>query len=1265
MKSKKRVLSMFLALVLMCSLIPMAAFADSMSTLVIESVTYTDDSLTASAKVSNISKIVYSIDGVEQTVEPAANQQATLTVDGDQYDIAAGSTYRFTDDAGITLTTKDDTNKSTNAGPGGMHTYYFRSAAFLNNGSLLDSYSVSKAIKSGTVTSTEANDVVINSLGSFFNGFYINDSDYKISNLTMNLEGDGGDDFSGWGAGATITGNSNVTIDKADITSKGDIRTAIWAGGTSKLNVTNSVIHTFGTTADSSLTVPMMKQVPWALGLEGTLRATNVLGGATANYSDSIIVADGWGALSTDSGRKDANALNVSDSLAGIGYIEEAVDGKDYDAVKTVNGIKYGFTIANSGYVTYADSGVINNYEDVQFYAPDYDIILASNTSSANFTGEDTVVVSNRIGAMWHQNKGGTLSLKDGKWTASDIMFLAKSGSANPAYPILTVDGTDLSISGTENYSGVLYQLMESDDAGGIFASSYTIPEIENDWSQVAAISDETTAAQATFKDVTAEGDIYNSVYNVNQDLDVTLDDSTITGTISSSNANHADEDGNIITGGTVIDSATDSDAYLYAGRIINTSSSAVNNDVNLVLDDSTWIAEGTSYLSHLTLDDDSIITAKSGYLVTLVVNGKETKIAAGDYDGNIVVKVTPYLGKIGSFSGSDPNDFNYRTALYVNGSGIVNENSVLDAITTTPSSIVHGNGVDNITVNSSTSGFSSIIVENNNGTATKYFTIKDSVFNALSDSDGSDVSDFSGYGSTISAYGDVNLTIDDVDVTTTGVAKPAFLADNGADILVTDSTFSVLGGTLYDGYLNTADVNKMVAPPWVLGISGNARGTNLLGENSTSTFVDSDFETTGWGVLSVDSGQNGVINVINSTLKNISNTGYGVYAIGGAVETFYGTTFNTGTYPVILTGGDIKFTTSKGIDKYSTVNGVDETVFNDIDSSREDGVTTVNSQFGVMAHDSGSVILEKGTVFNTKNAAFLIKSGVVDITVDDSKLNVEDGTILQMIDNDDTIVGANMNVDGYQGPVFNTVFNEAEGYPTEPYTGTETQDAVTATFTNVDLNGNMYNATGYLAQAKNMDVILGSGAALKGAISSTSAIHTQMQLGDDGYYYDYVKDADGNYVQATSFTINEYYQLGHVANKSYFNGYNTVSVALTDNAVWTVTGESALNSLSIGKDASVIGKMTVDGAETDIVPGDTYTGTIVIKALAENEAETPDTNSNGNGTSTNTLITNNAATNSTATGDNANYLVWIILCGVAVVFGGVYYFWFFRRKTS
>jgi hypothetical protein len=153
---------------------------------------------------------------------------------------------------------------------------------------------------------------------------------------------------------------------------------------------------------------------------------------------------------------------------------------------------------------------------------------------------------------------------------------------------------------------------------------------------------------------------------------------------------------------------------------------------------------------------------------------------------------------------------------------------------------------VNGVTVNSTSSGFGAIIVENNGGDPTKYFNISNSVFNMLSNADGSDVCDFTGYGAAIAGYGDVNMIIENTDVNTTGVAKVAFWADNGADMLVKNSTFSVLGGTIYDGYANNAAFSHMVAPPWVFGISGNARGTNIL-EKTPQKVLWILIRVTGW----------------------------------------------------------------------------------------------------------------------------------------------------------------------------------------------------------------------------------------------------------------------------------------------------------------------------------------------------------------------------------------------------------------------------------
>ena len=109
-----------------------------------------------------------------------------------------------------------------------------------------------------------------------------------------------------------------------------------------------------------------MKRVPFALGMEGTIRATNVLGAGQAIYNNSMIISTGWGALSTDSGTSYNNtgtyALQVNNSVSGIGTVEVAQAAKKYTATQTVNGVTYGYTMGGSGYVTYADSGVWNKY---------------------------------------------------------------------------------------------------------------------------------------------------------------------------------------------------------------------------------------------------------------------------------------------------------------------------------------------------------------------------------------------------------------------------------------------------------------------------------------------------------------------------------------------------------------------------------------------------------------------------------------------------------------------------------------------------------------------------------------------------------------------------------------------------------------------------------------------------------------------------------------------------------------------------------------
>ena len=94
----------------------------------------------------------------------------------------------------------------------------------------------------------------------------------------------------------------------------------------------------------------------------------------------------------------------------------------------------------------------------------------------------------------------------------------------------------------------------------------------------------------------------------------------------------------------------------------------------------------------------------------------------------------------------------------------------------------------------------------------------------------------------------------------------PVF-ADSGSTVTIRESTLVSEGGTLNAEYMNTPDQGLMAAPPWILGIMGTSRCTNLMGNGTTMNVLDSDTSAGAWAVLSTDSGEDMTLNVYNSTL--------------------------------------------------------------------------------------------------------------------------------------------------------------------------------------------------------------------------------------------------------------------------------------------------------------------------------------------------------------------------------------------------------------
>jgi Spy/CpxP family protein refolding chaperone len=624
----------------------------------------------------------------------------------------------------------------------------------------------------------------------------------------------------------------------------------------------------------------------------------------------------------------------------------------------------------------------------------------------------------------------------------------------------------------------------------------------------------------------------------------------------------------------------------------------------------------------------------------------------------------------------------------------------------------------------------------------------------ATDNGDGKLASDFSGIGAQIIASDYAKVRVDSMKIYTKGFLRAAFISDNHAQIYVKDTTVTAMGANpltqAYKGYVNSADQDIMLSPPWVLGIQGGIRAGNMLGDRSTLTVVDSKITSGGWAVLSTDACSSPMMNVVDTTMeilpeskggmssgkfscRNKYGSGYGTYFTGNAKENFYGVTFKGLTYAGIYTGGEGTYKSSKGkIELKDGEGNIIETVIG------KGKPTVIDAVWGFMNHGSATVNVLDGTVVNAEEAVFLSKAGGASFIVDNAVLNPASGIILQMMDNDDRTVGGSMKA-------FNTEFKEAPGWPSESGNVTEkgaasaggpggppgggpgmggvpqltqqqqaaieamnetsaplaqavnearnalnaaiysdkpdTADikakakklataelalaqaraeafaelqaspnklnlpsqqiimllggsgrrfggpggfsggpggappgpppdgrfggppgmppggsgpggpggpggssAVKLLLTNGSYKGNVFNGSGYYNQSGSpLEVTIGKAATLDGAISLTETRHI---------------DETGK--QNTDFTINEYYYLGHVANRNYRNGTGTIEVSLKDGGKWTVTGESLISKLVVdngtvegSNGAKVV--MKIDGKETAIKKGETYSGNIAV----------------------------------------------------------------------
>jgi hypothetical protein len=469
--------------------------------------------------------------------------------------------------------------------------HHYRAALYVNDGKLVPEKSVRSAVVGGTISDTAASNIVITSNEEKFNGLYVTgNSKYSVTNPTIKLTGNGGNDFAGFGAAIMATGRADLTVENAHIINKGVVRTAVFVGGDATVHVNNSNIEVYDGTlpVDYQWNVDLGKmfEVPWMLGLSGNARATTVVENGTVYYNRTHIKTQGWGAMSTD----DPKHIRM--------YVTDCL-------IETVE----------SGYGAYSIGDSLDHFSRTTFNVTDVGVIMGAE-GSATFT-DGTAVNSNRFGVMMHAGVGGgTLTIDKGSVFNTRSTAIQVKGRGTT----IVIDNAQL-----HPGNGILLQAMPNDDPfmGGP-GSAGAVGAVG------AAASNFSPDVVATLRNTSLKGDLINA-RPAQGDMIVMLDKATLTGAITTAVARPS-------TG----IAPTEATRRLI-GDVVNIygPSSEVTNGAQVTVGSgSIWSVAQTSYLTRLAIADGGTINAAAGSRVTLQVDGIDQPLRPGSYKGRIVLRV-------------------------------------------------------------------------------------------------------------------------------------------------------------------------------------------------------------------------------------------------------------------------------------------------------------------------------------------------------------------------------------------------------------------------------------------------------------------------------------------------------------------------------------------------------------------------------------------------------------------------------------------------
>ncbi len=521
--------------------------------------------------------VTYVTDGKEVTVEIGEGQSAYLTVGGVNEALQPGN-Y----DATVVVEVVDPIFESDLYQKGdkdvNLDTELF-SVIYITEDGVQENQSVLSAAVGGEVTDTSVKGVTINSndvlgmAGIRAGGAAV----VEVEDVTINLTGNGGNDFMGAGAALAATDGSTLIARNVVATVDGWVRGCTFAGGQSRLEVYDStfICDNGEYNPDSYVYGAGMSQPPKGLGVYGNNRLNNLVHDADEYFENVTFISRNWGALGVDA----------------------VTDG-------TLTCVDCNIIVTECGYGAYSIGPCVDTFTGCNFDITGGVIAFAAVEGTVILNG-GTVANSDRYGIVTHQAMGATSTIKvleDSVINSAYCGIMVKGRSSN----IEIGDGATINTSET----GIILQAQDNDDTGAGTVNTEALVDVD-------------------IHDTALEGDIVMSMAPLagsTSTMDVTLTNATIDGAITTSNSTLAIPDGNITI-----------DNIMSVGMVTNEY--GVREDacyLNVTLaDGAVWNVTETSYVSELTVDATSTVNGvitetADGFIVEPAAETAEAAPAAG-----------------------------------------------------------------------------------------------------------------------------------------------------------------------------------------------------------------------------------------------------------------------------------------------------------------------------------------------------------------------------------------------------------------------------------------------------------------------------------------------------------------------------------------------------------------------------------------------------------------------------------------------------------